>query len=169
MQTTVQGLVGIPGPYTYERKFFAQFFPIALVVLGAIGVIGLLVLIFRPLQSRQKHTEQSWDHAERLVRTYGWDTLAYFALRDDKSFYFSSDGEAIAFSGKGDGKASLWRWSTGAPAMSLSAPGPTALGFSRDGTSIATGYSVRRGTGGWFVRLNAETGAPRSERKTRSD
>ena len=30
-----------------------------------------------------------------LVHTYGWDTLAYFALRDDKSFFFSRDGEAF--------------------------------------------------------------------------
>ena len=29
------------------------------------------------------------------MHTYGWDTLAYFALRDDKSFFFSSDGEAV--------------------------------------------------------------------------
>ena len=31
----------------------------------------------------------------RLVHTYGWDTLAYFALRGDKSFFFSPDGEAM--------------------------------------------------------------------------
>ena len=29
------------------------------------------------------------------MHTYGWDTLAYFALRDDKSFFFSRDGEAF--------------------------------------------------------------------------
>jgi lysylphosphatidylglycerol synthetase-like protein (DUF2156 family) len=29
------------------------------------------------------------------VHTYGWDTLAYFALRADKSFFFSRDGEAF--------------------------------------------------------------------------
>ena len=34
-------------------------------------------------------------HAERLVHQYGWDTLAYFALRPDKSVFFSSDGEAM--------------------------------------------------------------------------
>ncbi len=95
LQTIVQGLVGIPGPYTYEREFFAAFFPAALLTLGIIGVVGLLVLIFRPLQSRQSHTEEDWERAERLVKSYGWDTLAYFALRDDKSFFFSSDGEAM--------------------------------------------------------------------------
>ena len=36
-----------------------------------------------------------WGAPSRLVHTYGSDTLAYFALRDDKSFFFSSDGEAM--------------------------------------------------------------------------
>ena len=29
------------------------------------------------------------------MHQYGWDTLAYFSLRDDKSLFFSSDGEAF--------------------------------------------------------------------------
>ncbi len=29
------------------------------------------------------------------MRGYGWDTLAYFALRDDKSFFFSRDGQVL--------------------------------------------------------------------------
>ncbi len=44
---------------------------------------------------RHPHTSDDWAHASRLVHTYGWDTLAYFALRDDKSFFFSRDGEAF--------------------------------------------------------------------------
>jgi len=35
------------------------------------------------------------DRAHRLVHSYGSDTLAYFALRDDKSYFFSSDDEAM--------------------------------------------------------------------------
>ena len=49
----------------------------------------------RPLVERHPHTEDDWARAERLVHTYGWDTLAYFALRDDKSFFFARDGEAF--------------------------------------------------------------------------
>ena len=49
--------------------------------------------------SRGPHTEADWQHAHRLVHAHGWDTLAYFALRDDKSFFFGSDGggEGFAF------------------------------------------------------------------------
>ena len=45
--------------------------------------------------ARPQQEEGAWEHASRLVHTYGVDTLAYFALRDDKSFFFSSDGEAM--------------------------------------------------------------------------
>ncbi|MHA6782541.1 lysine--tRNA ligase [Pseudonocardia saturnea] len=89
------GLVGLDGPYTYGTPFFAAFFPTALVALGVAGLATFLVLLFRPLAGRGPHTESDWDNANRLVRTYGWDTLAYFSLRDDKSFFFSSDGEAV--------------------------------------------------------------------------
>ncbi|MDN5931714.1 MAG: phosphatidylglycerol lysyltransferase domain-containing protein, partial [Pseudonocardia sp.] len=95
LATILGGLVGLDGPYTYGTPFFAEFFPLALVALGVAGLGAFLVLLFRPLAARGPHTESDWDHANRLVRTYGWDTLAYFSLRDDKSFFFSSDGEAV--------------------------------------------------------------------------
>ena len=45
------------------------------------GVLGALYLLFRPLRARQPHTERDWDHARDIIRGYGADTLAYFALR----------------------------------------------------------------------------------------
>jgi lysyl-tRNA synthetase class 2 len=93
--TVLGGLIGLDGPYAYRSPFFATFFPAALVALGVVGLVVLAVLLFRPLVDRRPHTEDDWEHAHRLVRSYGWDTLAYFSLRDDKSFFFSSDGEAM--------------------------------------------------------------------------
>ena len=95
LETIVKGLVGVAGPYTYERHFFEAFFPAALLTLGIVGVLGAAYLLFRPLAARAPHTEDDWSQARRLVRAYGSDTLAYFALRDDKSFFFGSDGEAF--------------------------------------------------------------------------
>jgi lysyl-tRNA synthetase len=95
LTTILGGLVGLDGPYAYGTPFFAAFFPAALLALGVAGLVVFLVLLFRPLAGRGPHTESDWDHANRLVHTYGWDTLAYFSLRDDKSFFFSSDGEAV--------------------------------------------------------------------------
>src|SRR3712207_6782313 len=84
------------GPYSYGSRFFAAFYPAALLALGIVGLVALAALLFRPLAAaRRPHTEEDWAHAERLVHTYGWDTLAYFALRDDKTFFFSRDGEAF--------------------------------------------------------------------------
>ncbi len=95
LETIVKGLVGIHGGYDYQRLFFSEFFPIALLVLGLFGLAGIVFFLFRPLRYRAPHTDISWARARRLVRAYGSDTLAYFALRDDKSFFFSSDGEAF--------------------------------------------------------------------------
>ena len=88
-------LVGVDGPYVYERPFFALFFPAALLALGSTGLVVFAILLYRPLAARRPHVSSDWDRAEDLVHRYGWDTLAYFALRDDKSFFFSSDGEAM--------------------------------------------------------------------------
>ncbi|HTF53060.1 MAG TPA: lysine--tRNA ligase [Pseudonocardia sp.] len=93
--TVLSGLVGVDGDYVYLRPMFGVIFPAALLTLGVVGLIVFAVLLFRPLRARGPHTEADWGHALRLVHTYGWDTLAYFALRDDKSFFFSSDGEGM--------------------------------------------------------------------------
>ncbi|MGY1746846.1 lysine--tRNA ligase [Blastococcus sp. SYSU D00695] len=93
--TVLGGLVGVDGPYTYGSRFVAAFLPDALLVLGVLGLVLLAVLLLRPVVARRPHTEDDWQRATRLVRTYGWDTLAYFSLRDDKSFFFGSDGEAF--------------------------------------------------------------------------
>jgi lysylphosphatidylglycerol synthetase-like protein (DUF2156 family) len=95
LATIFGGLIGLDGAYTYASPFFAAFFPAALLALGIAGLVVLAVLVTRPLVERHPHTEDDWTHAERLVHTYGWDTLAYFALRDDKSFFFARDGEAF--------------------------------------------------------------------------
>ncbi len=95
LETVLGGLVGVDGPYTYRSGFLTRFLPAALLALGVAGLVVLGVLLLRPLAARRPHTGDDWEHASRLVHTHGWDTLAYFSLRDDKSFFFSSDGEAF--------------------------------------------------------------------------
>ncbi len=43
LQTIVEGLVGIHGPYTYERPFFDAAFPKALLLLGIFGALGAAI------------------------------------------------------------------------------------------------------------------------------
>ncbi|HZZ45946.1 MAG TPA: lysine--tRNA ligase [Pseudonocardia sp.] len=95
ISTVLSGLIGLDGDFEYLRPRFDRFFPTALLALGVLGIVVFALLLFRPLRARGPHTEADWQHALRLVHTYGWDTLAYFALRDDKSFFFSTDGEAM--------------------------------------------------------------------------
>ncbi len=93
--TTLAGLVGVDGAYTYQGRFFDHLYPAVMLALGIAGAVGLCWLLFRPLVARPTRGTGEWERAEALVRRYGWDTLASFALRDDKSFFFSSDGNAM--------------------------------------------------------------------------
>jgi lysyl-tRNA synthetase, class II len=86
------GLVGLEGPYTYRGRF-ATWFPLSLVVIGAIGVLLLLWLLLRP--AVRVGGADGRARAEELVGREGWDTLSPFALRGDKSYFFSSDGRAM--------------------------------------------------------------------------
>jgi lysylphosphatidylglycerol synthetase-like protein (DUF2156 family) len=95
VQAILQGLVGVPGPYDFHSEFYERAFRGSLLAAGLVGLIIGLTLLFRPIVARATQGDDEWKHASRLVHDYGSDTLAYFALRDDKSFFFSSDGEAM--------------------------------------------------------------------------
>ena len=95
LETIFGGLIGLDGPYEYESRLFREFFADSLLALGIAGVAVLAFLVFRPLAQRQTVAPEDRRRAEDLVHAYGSDTLAYFALRDDKSLFFSSDGQAM--------------------------------------------------------------------------
>ncbi len=95
LETTFSGLVGADGPYRYDRRLFAEFFPDALLALGIAGAAVLLYLLLRPLVQRTPEDPAARARAREIVRRYGSDTLAYFALRHDKSYFFSSDGRSL--------------------------------------------------------------------------
>jgi lysyl-tRNA synthetase, class II len=89
------GLIGLDGPYTYTGRFFKDFFPAALLALGIGGLLVLSALVFRALARRERPTAADRARARELVRTYGSDTLDYFALRPDKSYFFGAGGDAM--------------------------------------------------------------------------
>ena len=59
------------------------------IVIGALA-LRALYLWLRPLAERARHVPEEWRRAEELVREHGRDSLAYFALRHDKSVFFSA-------------------------------------------------------------------------------
>jgi lysyl-tRNA synthetase class 2 len=95
LETIFGGLVGINGPYHYERDLFGDFFPAALLALGIAGLAILLYLLLRPLVQSTPEDDDARAKARAIVQRYGSDTLAYFALRHDKSYFFSSDGRSL--------------------------------------------------------------------------
>jgi lysyl-tRNA synthetase class 2 len=65
-----------------------------LLLLGALGVRGLFLWL-RPYTDRALHVPAERRRAEALVQEYGSDSLAYFALRRDKSTFFSASGRSF--------------------------------------------------------------------------
>ncbi len=86
-------MVGLDGPYTYGREVFGDFFEITLIVLGVIGLLTFLYLLLRTFVQAEPPSAERRRRAEEIVRRWGDDTLDYFALRRDKNYFFSSDGQ----------------------------------------------------------------------------
>jgi lysyl-tRNA synthetase class 2 len=95
VETTVKGLAGFAGPYTYERNVFHDFFETGLLVLGIVGLLTLLYLVLRTFVQADPPTPERRGRAEEIVRRWGDDTLDYFALRRDKNYFFAADGESL--------------------------------------------------------------------------
>ena len=94
-RTIALGLVGLDGSYTYERRFFDWAFPSSLLLLGIGGLFATIVLIFRPIVSRSFVSAESLSEAIEIVKHHSTDSLDYFALRDDKLYFVSSDRRAL--------------------------------------------------------------------------
>jgi lysylphosphatidylglycerol synthetase-like protein (DUF2156 family) len=80
--------------YALDNDAFSERIEEALlIVIAGLGIRGLW-LLFRPC--RVEPTEPGERvRAEELVQQRGSDSLAYFALRQDKSYFFSSSGKSF--------------------------------------------------------------------------
>jgi lysyl-tRNA synthetase, class II len=95
VETAYKGLIGLDGPYAYNRQVFADFFEITLIMLGVIGLLTFLFLLLRTFVQAEPPSAERRRHAEDVVRRWGDDTLDYFALRRDKNYFFSHDGRSL--------------------------------------------------------------------------
>ena len=94
-ETAYKGMIGLDGPYAYGRQVFADFFEISLIVLGVAGLLIFLYLLLRTFVQADPPSPERRAHAEDIVRRWGDDTLDYFALRRDKNYFFSADGQSL--------------------------------------------------------------------------
>jgi lysyl-tRNA synthetase, class II len=74
---------------------FAVWFPASVVILGLVAVVAVLAAWLAPWRYRLRQEARERELAHALVSTYGEDTLAPFALRADKSYFFSESERAF--------------------------------------------------------------------------
>ncbi len=71
---------------------FGDWFPLALALLSSCGVIWVIAGFVAPWRHRVLQLVRERERAAELVRAFGTDTLAPFALRRDKAYFFG-EGE----------------------------------------------------------------------------
>ncbi len=87
---TIRALVGLP-PHgsQYMPRDFSRWFPLSVLSIAAIGVIWAAEVWVRPWRQRLLADAGSAERAAGIVRRWGSDTLAPFALRSDKQWFFT--------------------------------------------------------------------------------
>jgi phosphatidylglycerol lysyltransferase len=78
-------------PYGTQAFMFGHVLPILCLSAILYGIAHIL----RPVAAVLLPDEQERDAAFRLMRTYGTNTISYFALEEEKSFFFSNTGKAF--------------------------------------------------------------------------
>jgi len=74
---------------------FASWFPASVLILGVVGALLVLAAWLAPWRYRLRQEAHERDLARELVSVYGEDTLAPFALRADKSYFFGERERAF--------------------------------------------------------------------------
>lgn len=74
---------------------FGRWFPLSVLLLGVTAAFSLLWSWLAPWHYRLSQEARERARAQALVEEFGADTLAPFALRGDKSYFFSEDERAF--------------------------------------------------------------------------
>jgi lysyl-tRNA synthetase class 2 len=93
---TLSGLVGLHlGGSPHLSGSFGGWFPLSLMLMGLGATAWIVGGWLAPWRHRVQQEARDRRRAHDLVRRYGNDTLAPFALRLDKAYFFDEDGEAF--------------------------------------------------------------------------
>ena len=76
---------------------FGQYFADSIYTVAACTMGYALLALARPVLVRAPSSREERARASRIVQTYGASTVAWFALFDDKSYFFSAGGSLAAF------------------------------------------------------------------------
>lgn len=73
----------------------AQWFGRSLAFVGSAAILSGLAALLRPLIPRRGATQDELARVSSVIRRYGTDSLAYFALQDGRSYFFDPSGDAF--------------------------------------------------------------------------
>jgi lysyl-tRNA synthetase class 2 len=74
---------------------FASWFPASILILELVAAVTVLAPWLAPWRYLLRQETEDRERARSLVAAHGDDTLAPFALRADKSYFFAEDGRAF--------------------------------------------------------------------------
>jgi phosphatidylglycerol lysyltransferase len=83
------------GPLHVSRETPAFFFQRALPILCISAILYGMIYIFRPVAAVLIPETEERGKVEKLARQYGTNSISYFALGEDKSYFFSNSGQAV--------------------------------------------------------------------------
>jgi lysyl-tRNA synthetase, class II len=89
---SIRGIVGLDMHMTVTGQT-GRWIPGLLPLLGVVAAVAAFATALRPVVEDLRRSPADADAANEIVREYGTDTLSYFSLRRDKSYFF--DGEAF--------------------------------------------------------------------------
>jgi lysyl-tRNA synthetase, class II len=96
VRETSRSLAGLSlGGSAHVGDSFGEWFPVSVFILGLAAAAWLLTAWLAPWRYRHRPAAHERAAARSLVAAWGADTLAPFALRADKSYFFSEDERAF--------------------------------------------------------------------------
>ena len=90
LRGTLRAMAGqVPADVDLLPGEFAEWFPLSVLSIVVTGVIWAAAVWLRPWRQRLRPDQRQRDQAAGLVRRWGSDTLAPFALRSDKEWFIT--------------------------------------------------------------------------------
>jgi phosphatidylglycerol lysyltransferase len=83
------------GPLHVSRGTPAFFFQRAIPILCISGILYGMISIYRPVAAVLAPKTEERSRAARLTHQYGTNSISYFALGEDKSYFFSNSGNVV--------------------------------------------------------------------------
>ncbi|MBM4431444.1 MAG: DUF2156 domain-containing protein [Chloroflexi bacterium] len=78
-------------PLTHEARWFAE----SITLMAGVGILYVGYSLMRPVLEPTPATHPARRLAAEIIRSYGSSGIAYFALGQDKSYFFNEDGTCV--------------------------------------------------------------------------